>query len=217
MYVVALVDPRDLSRAELGSMLADCGCEVSSFGDWRMARSLLPGLRTDAVVLTDWRRLGGRGAHRYLRGPARDAPFILITDASNSSPDERFAAVLSYPVAAEMVFAALRSACEAVQPPLQLGAWSLDRKRRSLSRGQRAIDLTPIETELLHVLMAAGGDYVNSSDLVARAWGISTLLDRRVLYTHVAWLRRKLRDGMGVADPILSERRRGYRFDPDST
>jgi DNA-binding response OmpR family regulator len=217
MYVVALVDPRADSSAELSGALTGYGCRVSCFQHWREARASLCSVRVDAVVLTDWHRLGGRGGHRYLRGPTRNAPFVLVTDAADPLSDERFASILTYPLSADALFAAVQAACEERHLALQLGEWRLDVKRRTLAHADRCVDLTPVETELLRVLMSAEEEFVNSSDLVAQAWGISTLLDRRVLYTHVAWLRRKLQDELGVADPIVSVRQRGYRFDATAT
>lgn len=214
MYAVALIDIRDASRSVLASALAKAGFEVAAFSHWRKARTALSAIKVDAVVITDWRGSGGRGAHRYLRAPARRAPFVLVTDSGSAGQDGRFAAAVQYPAGLPEIAEAVKVACDAVPPLLRLGRWALDTQRRTLEWSGQSIDLTPVETELLRVLMSQGGSFVTSSDLVARAWGISTLLDRRVLYTHVAWLRRKLRDGLDGGDPIVSERQRGYRFDP---
>lgn len=209
-HTIALVDGRDESRAELAAMLRAAGCAVASYAGWRTARPALGESVVDAVVLCDWRRCGGRGALRYLRRPAREAPFIAITDGGVAAGDSRFAAVLGYPVSAEALMDALRAAI-GDRRPLELGRFRLDSLRRALVSGADSVLLTPIECDLLRVLMLAGGDFVPSDRLMARAWGIAALTDRRMLYTHIAWLRRKLA-ALEAGDLIASSRGRGYRF-----
>lgn len=214
VYSVALVDKHDDSREELTASLQCCGCKVRAFAHWRQAREALNEAAVDAVVLCDWRRSGGRGAYRYLQRAAGDAPFVLVCDGGVTCWDDRFTAVLYYPVNEQNLFRAISNAIVDASASLTLGEFTLNLKRRTLSRDDLALRLTPSEVNILKVLMLAQGRFVPSKDLVAKAWGIQTLPDRRVIYTHVAWLRRKLNAVFGSARLILSVRGHGYCFDP---
>jgi DNA-binding response OmpR family regulator len=214
LSTVALIDPNPISRAELAELLRAGGYGVSVFAHWREARAALLSGPVDAVVLCDWRRLGGRGSHRYLWKAAGVAPFILVCDGGVTRWDDRFTAVLYHPVTGEDLFRAIEGAIVGATQSLTLGGFRLDLRRRSLTYHDADLRLTPIETSLLRELMLSQGRFADSWDLMSRAWGIETLVDRRVLYTHVAWLRRKLLRAFGSDAMLVSSRGQGYRFDP---
>ena len=214
MYTVALVDTHDGSREELAVLLRRSGCQVRSCAHWRQAREVLAASPVDAVLLCDWRRGGGRGAYRYLQKAAGDAPFILVCDGGVTCWDDRFRAVLYYPVHEQGLLAALSRAVVDATESVAAGAFALNLKRRTLSREGVVLRLTPSEVNILKVLMLTRSAFVPATELVAAAWGIQSLPDRRVLYTHVAWLRRKLSAAFGPATLISSVRGQGYCFDP---
>lgn len=212
MYTVAVVDANPRTGEELEWLLSEAQFEVSRFVGWREARPALAALRPDAVVLTDWRRVGGRGGERYLRRGARGAPFVMVCDGGVTGWDDRFAAVLYYPVTSEQLANAIRVAIARERSLVSASGFVLDLGSRSLARGARSASLTPIETAILSELMSARGEFVSSAQLAERVWGAHARGDRRVLYTHVAWLRRKLERSLGEPQLIVSARLLGYRF-----
>ena len=213
-YSIALVDRQEETRQEIGALLGGAGLRPHCFDHWREARSALAVEPVSAVVLCDWRRGGGRGAHRYLRGCAGSAPFVLVCDGGVARWDDRFTAVLYYPVLAHELAHAIVGAIERAASSLTCGGFVLDLKRRLLSSGEASAKLTPVETELLKVLMLAQGRFIPSVELLERAWQLQTLLDRRIVYTHVSWLRRKLEAAFGPGQLIVSGRAQGYSFAP---
>jgi len=211
---VALVDGHEDTREELQELLITAGYRLVCFGHWRDAREALTRLAVNAVVLCDWKRGGGRGSHRYLKRAAGNAPFILICDGGVTRWDGRFTAVLYHPVRQADLVRAIVSAVEDASASLTYGGYVLNIKRRTLSYGDISLRTTPVETEVLKVLMLAQGRFVQPLELLARAWGLETLLDRRIVYTHMSWLRHKLGETFGSRELILSERAQGYCFDP---
>lgn len=211
MYAVAVVDANPHTRGELGQSLAEARFSVSLFTGWRDARPGLAECPPDAIVLADWRRSGGRGGVRYLRRVARGAPFVAISDGSITGHDDRFAAVLRYPVTVEELAQAVREAIAKQRNIVKALGYALDLGARSLAKGEVSANLTRIEAAILRELLEARGEFVTSAGLLERVWGDHAGEDRRILYTHMAWLRRKLTQAFGE-QVIESARRLGYRF-----
>jgi DNA-binding response OmpR family regulator len=211
---LALVDRNPSTREELTRLLQAGGYDVEAFGHWREAKSALQLAAVDAVVLCDWLRLGGRGSHRYLWRVAGIAPFVLVCDGGVTRWDDRFMAVLYYPVNSSDLLGAIEAAIRGANQSLTLGGYRLDLRRRRLVWGESQVRLTRIETALLRELMLAQGRFVESTPLMTRAWGEDLPSDRRALYTHIAWLRRKLLTAFADRKVITNARGQGYRFDP---
>jgi len=163
------------------------------------------------IVLTDWRRTGGRGVHRHLRHSARGAPFVMVCDGGVSEWDDRFAQVLQYPLEREVLLQGVRTAIDA-RVVARLGT---DRRlllrSRTLSWGRENIELTRLQECLLRELVVAGGSFVTPDSLMQAVWGPEAGDDRRGLYTHLSWLRRKLAM-LGDGPRIESVRGKGYRL-----
>lgn len=68
----------------------------------------------------------------------------------------------------------------------------LDRIRREVRRGERALDLTPTEFRVLEIVMEAGGRVVSRGELLERAWGLDFDPGTGVVDVHLANLRAKL-------------------------
>ncbi len=97
MGAIILVDANPATREYLAATLGCGGLSVLAFESWQAARSGMAGQSPLAVVLTDWRGKGGRGAYRRLRHSARGAPFVMVCDGGVTEWDERFAVVVRYP------------------------------------------------------------------------------------------------------------------------
>lgn len=80
-------------------------------------------------------------------------------------------------------------------------------------RGQR-IELTPIESKLLHMLMRHSGQVLTTDSLLTRIWNADEEVYVEGLRVHIRRLREKIEADPGKPDYILTERRVGYRFKP---
>lgn len=211
MGSIFLVDANPTTRAELAAAIDSGGITVLAFESWRAARDEMAGQSPLAVILTDWRRTGGRGAYRRLRHAAGGAPFVMVCDGGVTEWDERFAVVVHYPVAPEALLDALRQVVATAAMVVRLKEFRLDQRRRLLHRGDDAVVLTAIQTGLLAALMRAQGEVLSTAELVEAGWPGQGTEDRRVLYTHIAWLRQRLRS-FAPAAVIQNVRGEGYRF-----
>ena len=97
-------------------------------------------------------------------------------------------------------------------PAVQAGALVVEPARRQARLGEREIELTAHEFELLYVLAANRGIVFSRDALVQRVWGDGTHITVRSVDTLVKRLRRKLEQD--PADPrfILTVWGSGYKF-----
>jgi two-component system, OmpR family, KDP operon response regulator KdpE len=110
--------------------------------------------------------------------------------------------------------AALRRAAPTdEQPTIAVDGLEIDLAGRVVRRGSESIHLTPIEFELLRVLVRNRGRLMTHRKLLAEVWGAEYVDDIQTLRTHIARLRAKI-ESEGAAGPryIVTEPGVGYRF-----
>jgi two-component system KDP operon response regulator KdpE len=110
--------------------------------------------------------------------------------------------------------AALRRAAPAEeQPSITVEGLEVDLARRVVRRDDEPIHLTPIEFELLRVLVRNRGRLMTHRKLIAEVWGAEYVDDIQPLRTHIARLRAKIEpDGAGGPRYIVTDAGVGYRF-----
>src|SRR5690606_18126102 len=72
------------------------------------------------------------------------------------------------------------------------GALHLDLKRRKVTEGDREIELTPKEFDLLALLMSHPGEPMGRERLLEEVWGYEFAGGTRTLDVHVRRLRQKI-------------------------
>jgi two-component system KDP operon response regulator KdpE len=92
----------------------------------------------------------------------------------------------------------------------------LDPERHEVRVGERRVDLSPREFEVLRVLLAHQGRIVTKGRLLRAVWGEAYQGEDDYVYVHVGHVRRKL----NAADPamragalIVTEPGVGYRVE----
>jgi two-component system KDP operon response regulator KdpE len=110
-----------------------------------------------------------------------------------------------------------RAAGPAASPDglVSVGPLALDPAKHEVRVGGSAVDLTPIEFEILRVLLSHAGRLVTKGRLLRAVWGEAYQDADSYVYVHVSQLRRKL----AAADPegelrdlIVTEPGVGYRI-----
>jgi two-component system KDP operon response regulator KdpE len=101
---------------------------------------------------------------------------------------------------------------ETEDPRMTVGDLEIDLAARAVRRGGESVHLTPIEFDLLRVLVRNRGRLMTHRALLGEVWGPEYVDDVQTLRTHIARLRGKIEaDGQGtrviVTDPGV-----GYRF-----
>jgi len=108
--------------------------------------------------------------------------------------------------------AALRRAGEAIdEPAVTVDRLEVDLAARAVRRDGEEVHLTPIEYDLLRVLLRNRGRLMTHRALLTEVWGPGYADDTRVLRTHIANLRRKIEPGEGPRY-IRTDSGVGYRF-----
>jgi two-component system KDP operon response regulator KdpE len=108
--------------------------------------------------------------------------------------------------------AALRRAGRAgEEPALALDGLEIDLAARAVRRDGEPVHLTPIEFELLRVLVRNRGRLLTHRALLAEVWGPEYVEDIQPLRTHIARLRAKIEPGERPKY-ILTDPGVGYRF-----
>jgi len=98
---------------------------------------------------------------------------------------------------------------------VQAGPLVLDAGLHEVRVADRAVDLTPIEFEILRVLLSHSGRLVTKGRLLRAVWGEAYQDADSYVYVHVSQLRRKLAaaDPQGeLRDLIVTEPGVGYRI-----
>ena len=99
------------------------------------------------------------------------------------------------------------------EPTIAVDGLEIDLAARVVRRDSEPIHLTPIEFELLRVLLRNRGRLMTHRTLLAEVWGPQYVEDIQPLRTHIARLRAKI-EPEGAAAPryIVTDPGVGYRF-----
>ncbi len=179
----------------------------------------------DLLVL-DWMLPGLSGIElcRRLRARAatRQLPIIILTARGDESEkirglatgaDDYIVKPFSVPEFLMRVKALLRrSSPERVATVLSFSDIELNREKKRVTRGGRAIDLGPTEYRLLEYLMESPGRVFSRQQLLDGVWGSNVYIDERTVDVHMGRLRKAINAGKKF-DVIRTVRGAGYALD----
>jgi two-component system, OmpR family, KDP operon response regulator KdpE len=107
--------------------------------------------------------------------------------------------------------AALRRAGRSEEPAVTIEGLEIDLAARTVIREGEPIHLTPIEFDLLRVLVRNRGRLMTHRALLSEVWGPEYVDDIQPLRTHIARLRAKI-EPEGRPRYIVTDPGVGYRF-----
>ena len=108
-----------------------------------------------------------------------------------------------------------RSAQEAGEQQVRnIGDLSLDTQSRQVHMGQRQVELTRTEFDLLETLTERPKVAFTRRQLIERVWGPEWFGDEHLVDIHIAHIRAKLGDDAATPRFILTLRGVGYRMGP---
>jgi DNA-binding response OmpR family regulator len=145
--------------------------------------------------------LDGVAVTSRLRSEGVEVPICILS--ARDEIDDRVAGLqagaddyLVKPFALEELLARmhalLRRGPGAAAVPIRVGDLSVDPARRTVRRGERQIELTRREFELLFEFATHAGLVLSRSQLLERVWGYDFEVDSNVVDVFVGYLRRKL-------------------------
>jgi DNA-binding response OmpR family regulator len=208
------------------------GFEVYEALDGPSALEIARRVDPDVVVL-DWMlpKLGGMEVLRELRSFS-DAYVVMLTARTEEvdrivglstgaddyltkpfSPAElvaRVRAMLRRPRGG----AASTGSVKSEGTPLRFGGLSVDTVRREVRVGEKEVDLTALEFDLLATLVASPGAVFSRDRLLEEVWGGDYFGSDHVIDVHIANLRKKIEADPSDPRYVQTVRGVGYRFRP---
>lgn len=182
--------------------------------------------RSPDVVLLDVMLPDGDGRDicRDIRRSS-DVPVIMLT-ARGEEMDKVLALELGAddyvvkPFSARELTARIRAVLRRGHGPQRLGRIEigdivLDPGGRTVTKGGAALELTPREFDLLHLLMQHAGEVVRREDIMDEVWDPHWFGPTKTLDVHISWLRKKIEDEPSSPRYITTIRGVGFRFADD--
>jgi two-component system response regulator PrrA len=202
---VLVVDDDPAIREALEHALRLEGLAVSTRPDGAAALAAVDEAAPHVMVL-DLMMPGPSGVEviRRLRADGRDFPVCVLSardevadrvEALRAGADDYLVKPFALEELVARLHALLRRRPDAPPVPIQVGDLRLDPGRRTVRRGERDIELTNREFELLEVLARHAAMVLSRRQLLEQVWGYAFDVDGNVVDQFVSYLRRKLEAG----------------------
>ncbi len=203
-HVLVVEDDRAV-RESLRRSLEFNGYQVSTASDGAEALAGISGINPDAVVMDVMMpRLDGIETTRALRSVGNQVPILVLTarDAIGDRVEGLDAGADDYltkPFALEELLARLRALLRRVAPGaeehpderLAFSDMTMDLASREVRRGERLIELTRTEFNLLELFLRRPRRVLERSFILEEVWGFDFPTTANSLEVYVGYLRRK--------------------------
>lgn len=157
------------------------------------------------LVILDWMLPGLTGVEvcRRLRTTGNKVPVIMLTARDevqdrvaglDAGADDYVVKPFSIEELLARVRAHLRRQQEDDQDMLQFADLSLNRRTREVFRGQRAIELTVKEFDLLEYLLSHPRHVYTRDQILEHVWGYDFIGDSNIIEVYIRYLRLKLEE-----------------------
>lgn len=221
--LVLIVDDEEPIREIVRRYLTADGIEVIEAADGPSAIEAFTNHRPDVVVL-DVMLPGFDGIEVLRRIRAAADTYVIMLTARTEETDR----IVGLSVGADdyvtkpfspreltaRVKALLRRPHMAGTTPQRrrFGDLSIDSERREVLVGDRRVELSALEFDLLDALCTRPGQVFTRRQLLERVWGFDYYGDERVVDVHIRNLRRELGDDAEAPTWIATVRGVGYRL-----
>ncbi len=223
---VLVIDDEPTIRRFLHTSLSAHGYSVFDAVDGREAISAVAAHRPDLVILDlGLPDVDGIEVTRRLREWTQ-IPIIIVTvqeqekakiDALDAGADDYVTKPFGMgELLARMRASMRRAASPAGEPVFTSGQLTVDQSRRLVTVGDREVQLTPTEYELLRALVTHAGKVLTHPHLLRQVWGTGYETETHLLRVNMSNLRHKLEQDAARPSYILTEPGVGYRLRVDS-
>ncbi len=225
---ILLVDDDPLLRRSVAFSLERAGYRVSTAASAEDALALA-GRDSPDLVLLDIGLPGmdGLDALRRFQVRLQTPPVIFLTARRREleqvlglelGADDYITKPFDKDVLLAHIKAVLRRVQQPLAPPpepqlLTAGDLTVDPRTHQVTIGDRAVELTRREFDLLYALALEPGRVLSADDLLARVWGAEYQGEPQVVYVHIRWLREKLEAEPNRPRRIITARGLGYKLE----
>lgn len=222
MSKILVVEDDASIQALLHDFLEEAGYSVVLAADGVDALAKFSGQNFDLILLDIM--LPGIDGYRVCEviRQKSDVPVIMLTALDTEADqirgldlqaDDYITKPFSMPVLLRKIAAVLRRASGQIDAPrtVRFRDLTLDLDGYKVYAGNRRIDLTPREFEILRELLTHTGRILTRQNFLQTLWKYEFFGDERIVDTHIKNLRKKL----GAADYIETIRGVGYRIDKE--
>jgi DNA-binding response OmpR family regulator len=203
MHILLVEDEVPLARFIELELSAE-GYQISVAHDGIAGLTLARESNPDLAIL-DWMLPGLTGLElcRRLRATGNKIPVILLTAKDEVS--DRVAGLdagaddyVVKPFSIEELLARIRAHLRRTNEPnsdlLQFEDLSLNRSTREVFRGQRSIELTAKEFDLLEYLLNHPRQVLTRDQILEKVWGYDFMGDSNIIEVYIRYLRLKLEE-----------------------
>ena len=95
---------------------------------------------------------------------------------------------------------------------VKVGNLTIDPNRYEVTLGDKRIDLSPKEFDLLRFMATHPGQVFSRQSLLDRVWGADAYVEDRTVDVHIRWLREKIEVNASRPERLLTVRGVGYKF-----
>ncbi len=209
MAVVLLIEDDQRIREALARALAERGHDVESLAEGMSGVEHVVSDAPDVVVLDlGLPDVDGREVLKLIRAVSQ-VPVIVATARDDETEvvqalDAGADDYVTKPFSAEHLDARIRAVLRRAVPdfeevPIRVGELAVDPRAREVRLGERLLDLTRKEFDLLLYLAERAGTVVSKRELLAEVWRQPYGGADKTVDVHLSWLRKKL--GESAADP----------------
>ena len=225
---ILLVDDDALLRRSVAFSLERAGYRVSTAANAEDALGLA-GRDPPDLVLLDIGLPGMDGLDALRRFQGRpNAPAVIFLTARRRELEQVLGLELgaddyiTKPFDKNVLLAHVKAVLRRVQqtsaqPPepqlLTVGDLAVEPRTHQVTIGDRVVELTRREFDLLYAMALEPGRILSSDDLLARVWGAEYRGEPQVLYVHIRWLREKLEEVPSQPRRIITVRGLGYKLE----
>jgi DNA-binding response OmpR family regulator len=227
---ILLVDDDALLRRSLVLNLEEAGYRASAFATAEEALALAAREAPDLVLLDiGLPGMDGLDALRHFQSQI-GVPVIFLT-ARRRELDEVLGLQLgaddyiTKPFDKDVLLARIKTVLRRLrrteapttaaeeEGPLVAGDLVVDVAAHTVTVAGQALELTPIEFELLRVLVENVDHVLSVNELLDRVWGEEYVGQPQVVYVHIHWLREKLEKDAQNPRRIVTVRGVGYKLE----
>jgi two-component system, OmpR family, KDP operon response regulator KdpE len=223
MNAIMVVEGRSTLVKELRQKLEEQEYELLIYNSADEAIRDVNSTRLDLVIVdVSLRDMNGVDCCARMRARS-EWPIILVTDKASETEKVRGLNVgaddyLARPISTEEMMARLNTIFkrlylqERTREPVQIGDLYVDFARREVFLNGKAIELTRIEYDLLHILVTNRGQVLTHKQLLEKVWGPEYENETQYLWVNISRLRKKLEPTGESPRYIQNQLGIGYMF-----